>query len=79
MFNGLEYLWIKSINDPLVDTFESMSAMGSSSQNLILYATKSSDPFIPLIFSIKKSDGSIVRTVMINDTINIGNVNPPSK
>ncbi len=31
LFNGLEYLWIKMINDPAVDTFESMSGMGSSS------------------------------------------------
>jgi hypothetical protein len=31
LFNGLEYIWIKVINDPTVDTFESMSAMGSSS------------------------------------------------
>jgi hypothetical protein len=31
LFDGLEYLWIKVINDPTVDTFESMSAMGSSS------------------------------------------------
>ena len=31
LFNGLEYLWIKVINDSTVDTFESMSAMGSSS------------------------------------------------
>ena len=31
LFNGLEYLWIKVINDPAVDTFESMSAMGPSS------------------------------------------------
>ncbi len=31
LFDGLEYLWIKVINDPAVDTFESMSAMGSSS------------------------------------------------
>ncbi len=29
LFDGLEYLWIKVINDPTVDTFESMSAMGS--------------------------------------------------
>ncbi len=29
LFDGLEYLWIKVINDPAVDTFESMSAMGS--------------------------------------------------
>ncbi len=31
LFNGFEYLWIKVINDQAVDTFESMSAMGSSS------------------------------------------------
>ena len=31
LFDGLEYPWIKVINDPAVDTFESMSAMGSSS------------------------------------------------
>ena len=31
LFDGLEYLWIKVINDPAVDTFESMSAMGPSS------------------------------------------------
>ena len=60
-FDGLEYLWIKVINDPLVDTVEFMSAMGSSSLNLVLYATKSSSPYIPLIFTISKSDGSIVR------------------
>ncbi len=28
LFDGLEYLWIKVINDQTVDTFESMSAMG---------------------------------------------------
>ena len=31
LFDGLEYLWIKVINDPAIDTFESMSAMGYSS------------------------------------------------
>ncbi len=31
LFDGLEYLWIKVINNPAVDSFESMSAMGSSS------------------------------------------------
>jgi hypothetical protein len=31
LFDGLQYLWIKVINDPEVDTFESMSAMGPSS------------------------------------------------
>ncbi len=61
LFDGLEYLWIKVINDPAVDTFESMSALGSSSPYLVLYATKSILPYIPLIFTISKSDGSIVR------------------
>ncbi len=41
LFDGLQYLWIKVINDPAVDTFESMSAMGSSSPFLVLYATNS--------------------------------------
>ena len=79
LFDGLEYLWIKVINDPLVDTVEFMSAMGSSSLNLVLYATKSSSPYIPLIFILRKSDGSIVRVSEINDPTNIGEVNPPSK
>ena len=76
LFDGLQYLWIKVINDPAVDTFESMSAMGSSSPYLVLYATKSSSSYIPLIFIISKSDGSIVRVIKINT---IGDVNPPSK
>ena len=42
LFDGLEYLWIKVINDPIIDTFEIMSAMGSLSPYLVLYATKSS-------------------------------------
>ena len=79
LFNGLEYLWIKVINDPLVDTVEFMSAMGTSSLNLVMYATKSSSKYIPLIFRIKKTDGSIVSVVEINDPTNIGDVNPPSQ
>ena len=79
MFNGIDYVWIKIINDVLVDTVEFMSAMGSSSLNLVLYATKSSNAYIPLIFRISKSDGSIIDAVEINDTTNIKNVNPPSK
>ena len=71
LFNGSDYVWIKVINDSAVDTIESMSAMGGASQNLILYATKSISPYIPLIFTISKSDGSIVRTVQI-DASNIG-------
>ena len=78
MFNGYDYIWIKVINNALVDTFEFMSAMGSSSQNLVLYATKSSLPLIPLIFTINKSDGSIIRAVDI-DIASIGNVERPSK
>ena len=54
-----------------VDTVEFMSAMGTSSQNLVLYATKSSSPYIPIIFTTSKSDGSLVRTVQIDDA-NIG-------
>ena len=45
-----------------------MSAMGILSQKLILYATKSSSPYIPLIFRINKADGSLVDVVKINDT-----------
>ena len=78
MFDGFEYVWIKIINDALVDTFEFMSGMGSSPQNLILYATKSSSPYIPLIFIIRKADGLIMSGVEINDPTNIGDVNPPS-
>jgi len=77
LFNGSNYVWIKVINDSTVDTVESMSAMGGASQNLILYSTKSNSPYIPLIFTISKSDGSIVRTVQIIDS-NFGDINPPS-
>ena len=31
LFNGIDYIWIKVINDAFVDTFEFMSGMGSSS------------------------------------------------
>ena len=40
LFNGYDYVFIKAINDPFVDTVEYMSAMGNSSENLVLYATK---------------------------------------
>jgi hypothetical protein len=68
-----------------VDNVEFMSAMGSSSPYLVLYVTKSGDPYIPLILTINKNDGSIVRAVQINDQVTkfneqgIENVNPPSK
>ena len=29
LYNGIEYLWIKIIDDPLIDTVEFLSAMGS--------------------------------------------------
>ena len=76
MFDGLKYVWIKVINNKDVDTFEFMSAMGSSSQNLILYCTKSNNTYKPLIFTISKIDGSIV---LAFDLINLGNIIPPSK
>ena len=78
IFNGIDYAWIKVINDALVDTFEFMSAMGSSSQILVLYSTKSTSPYIPLIFRINKSDGSIIDAVEINNPTSIREVNPPS-
>ena len=85
LFNGIDYTYIKRINDPLVDNVEFMSAMGSSSPYLVLYVTRSGNPYIPLILTINKTDGSIVRAVQINDQVTtenyhvIGNVNPPSK
>ena len=45
---------------------------------MVLYATKTSLPSIPVIFTISKSDGSIVRAFDINNS-QIGLVNPPSK
>ncbi len=78
LFNGSDYAWIKIINNTEVDTVEFMSAMGIGSENLVLYATKSSSPYIPLIFTISKYDGSWVTSFKINDT-NIGFVNPPSQ
>ena len=42
-----------------------------------MYATKSSSQKIPLIFTIKKSDGSIVLAFNINDPT-INKVNPRS-
>ena len=76
MYNGCEYTWIRAIEE--IDTVESMSAMGSSSPYLILYATKSSLPYIPQILTISKTDGSIVRGVSINIAA-LGDVIPNSK
>ncbi len=46
---------------------------------MILYATKSSSAYIPLIFRISKADGSLIDAVEINDSNYIGSVNPFSK
>ena len=78
MYNGCEFIWIKAIDDTTLDTVEFMSAMGSSSPYLVLYATRSSSPYIPQILTIKKSDGSLVRGVSLN-IAELGDVNPPSK
>ncbi len=56
-----------------------MSAMGSSSPYLVLYVTKSSSPYIPQILTISKADGSILKGINIDDTNNIGQINPNSK
>ena len=72
LYNNYEFIWIKIIDDPALDTVEYMSAMGGSSPYLILYATKSNSPYIPQILTIRKSDGSVVRSVEINDFTNIG-------
>ena len=72
MFDGLEFVWISIIGSIYVDTFEYMSAMGKTSPYLVLYATKSSNPYIPLIFTIDKKDGSIVRAFDIIDPDQIG-------
>ena len=57
LFTGTEITWIKAIDDPTIDTVEYMSAMGELSPYLVLYATKSSLPYIPQILTISKSDG----------------------
>jgi len=46
---------------------------------LVLYVTKSSSPYIPVILIVSKDDGSIVRADEISDFSKIGDVNPPSK
>ena len=55
-----------------VNTFEYMSAMGETSPYLVLYATKSNDPYVPLIFTIDKIDGLIVTAVDIIDPDELG-------
>ena len=51
--------------------------MGSSSINLLVYATASNKPNIPLFYLIKKTDGSVASTFYLNDT-NLGEISPPS-
>ena len=50
--------------------------MGDSSENLFLYTTNSTNPFVPLLYTISKKDGSIVKAFYIEG---IDNINPPSK
>ena len=72
LFDGLKFVWISIIGSVDVDTFEYMSAMGETSPYLVLYATKSNDLYVPLIFTIDKIDGSIVRAVDIIDPDELG-------
>ena len=51
--------------------------MGNSSENLLGYVTSSLSPNIPLIFTMKKTDGSIVFSLKI-DNKKIGDIVPPS-
>ena len=60
-----------------MDSVEYMSLMGSSSTNLLVYATASSNPYVPLFYLIKKIDGSIASTFYLNNT-NVGYITPPS-
>ena len=54
-----------------------MSLMGSSSNDMIVYATASNNPYVPFFYKIKKIDGSIESTFYLNDTT-IGQIAPPS-
>ncbi len=60
-----------------VDSVEYMSLMGSSSMNFLVYATASSNLYVPLFYIIKKTDGSIESTFYLNET-EIGEITPPS-
>jgi len=51
--------------------------MGSSSTNFLVYASASSNPYVPLFYLIKKTDGSTDSTFYLNDTA-IGDITPPS-
>jgi hypothetical protein len=42
--------------------------MGTSSNNMLVYATASNNPYVPLFYKIKKSDGSIESTFYLNNT-----------
>ena len=60
-----------------MDSVEYMSLMGISSTNLLVYATASNNPNVPLFYQIKKTDSSVASTFYLNDT-NIGEITPPS-
>ena len=51
--------------------------MGTNSKNLLIYTSASSNPYIPLFYLIKKTDGSLDSTFYLNNT-NIGYIAPPS-
>ena len=63
-----KFNFIKVINHTEVDSVEYMSLMGTSSTNFLIYATASSNPYVPLFFLIKKTDGTIDSTFYLNNT-----------
>jgi hypothetical protein len=58
--------FIKVIQHLEVDSVEYMSLMGSSSSNFLVYTTSSSNPYVPLFYLIKETDGSITSTFYFN-------------
>ena len=54
-----------------------MSLMGTSSKYFLVYATASSNPYVPLFYLINKSDGSLASTFYFNQTA-LGYIFPPS-
>ena len=69
MHTCYQFAWIKVLNYTQIETIEYMSAMGSSSENLLIYVTSSLNPYIPIILTAKKLDGSIVLSFEINDPV----------
>ena len=69
--------FIKVIQHAEVDAIEHISLMGTSSENLLVIATSSKNPYIPLFYQIKKLDGSIASAFYLNET-EISDIIPPS-